>query len=279
MPEDMAELQRWRLHNWRQTPETRVRDADDAIDVIERQGIATLYPVSPEIPSLFAAYMGDAEAKIDPKWDSPAGHVYTWRWVLGRRDVALYAVLVRGRPTWISWGMTPAALRLWSDQRTPDELSDAGLISAEAYRIARALDGAGGTLLTGDLRREAGFPTGKAQRAAFLSAIAELDARLLLAKNFVGESDEMQHSLLSARYPEQAAAASRLTREEALDRWLRVYLSQAAYAVPSVLARHLRLTEAELRAGFEGLAEAGRARRATLAQQKGSCYVWAGTPA
>ena len=168
--------------------------------------------------------------------------------MLGRREVALYAVLVRGRPTWISWAMVPAALRLWSDQRTPDELSDAGLISADAYRIAQALERAGGTLVTGDLRREANFPTGKDQRAAFLKAIAELDARLLLAKTFAGDGDEMQHNLITTRYPDLATASERLCREDALDAWLRTYLPGAVYALPTPLAKHLKLPEADLRA-------------------------------
>ncbi len=274
--EMFADLRQRRLRNWRQTAETRLPGADDAPAVIDQHGIVTLYPVSPEVPNLFSAYLGDPDAKTDPNWDSPSGQVYTWRWVLGKRAVALYAVLVRSRPTWISWAMVPAALRLWSDQRTPDELSDAGLISSDAYRITQALERAGGTLATGDLRREADFPTGKDQRAAFLKAIAELDARLLLAKTFAGDGDEMQHNLITTRYPDLAAAAERLSREDALDAWLRAYLPGAVYALPTPLAKHLKLPEADLRAGLDRLAAAGLVQQATFPDQKGTCYVWQG---
>ncbi len=276
MTASLADLRQRRLRNWRQTPDNRLSGADDAGSVIDQHGIVTLYPVSPEVPNLFSAYLGDPEAKTDPNWDSPSGQVYTWRWVLGRREVALYAVLARGRPTWISWAMVPAVLRLWSDQRTPDELSDAGLISSDAYRIALALDRAGGVLATGELRQEAGFPTGKDQRAAFLKAIAELDARLLLAKTFAGDGDEMQHNLITARYPDLAAASERLGREDALDAWLRIYLSGAVYAFPTPLAKHLKLPEAELRAALDRLAAAGLAEQATFPDQKGACYIWPG---
>ncbi len=273
---NLADLHRQRLTNWRQTPETHLAGAEDAIGVIERHGVVTLYPVSPEVPNLFSAYIGDAAAKTDPNWDSPSGQVYTWRWLLGKREVALYAVLVRARPTWISWAMAPAALRLWSDQRTPDELSDSGLISPDAYRITQALERAGGTLATGDLRREAGFPTGKDQRTAFLKAIAELDARLLLAKTFAGDGDEMQHALIAARYPEHSRAAERLTREDALDTWLRAYLSGAVYALPAPLGKHLKLPEPELRSAFDRLVDRGLARRVAFPDQKGACYTWQG---
>ncbi len=67
-----------RLHNWRQTPETRIADANSA-GLIDRLGVAAFYPVSPEIPNLFHAYVGDPEARTDSQWYSPSGHVYTWR--------------------------------------------------------------------------------------------------------------------------------------------------------------------------------------------------------
>ena len=272
--ETLAALYARRLEQWRQTAERRIRDADDAGGEIARLGLVTLYPVSPEIPNLFSAFMGDPEAKTDPNWDSPSGQVYTWRWVLGRREVGMYAVLVCGRPTWIAWELLPAALRLWSDPRTPDELADAGLISAGAYRLARALDDVGGTLPTGELRAAAGYPTGKEQRAAFLKAVAELDDRLLLAKTFAADGDEMTHALISARYPTHVAASEQLAREAALDAWLRSYLPLAVYALPVPLARHTKLPEAELRAGLERLVAAGVARQASFDGQKGACYVW-----
>jgi hypothetical protein len=269
-----ADLHRRRLDLWRQTSERHIRDAEDAGGEIARLGLVTLYPVSPEIPNLFSALLGDPEAKTDPNWDSPSGEVYTWRWVLGRREVGMYAVLVRGRPTWIAWELLPAALRLWSDARTPDELADAGLISADAYRVARALDDAGGALPTGELRAAAGFPTGKEQRAAFLKAVAELDDRLLLAKTFAADSDEMTHALISARYPTYVAASERLAREAALDAWLLSYLPLAVYTLPAPLARHTKLPEPKLRAGLERLVAAGVARQASFDGQKGACYVW-----
>jgi hypothetical protein len=270
---DETSLQARRREHWCQTPQTRIPDPDAAVRLIERVAIATLFPASPEVPNLFHAYVGDPGAQTSSHWDSPSGHVYGWRWALGRREAAFYSVLVRGRPTWISWALFPAMLRLCGELRTPDELYDAGELSGDAYRIAQALDAAGGVLSTGDLRRQAGFPTGKSQRAAYLKAVDELDNRLLLAKVFSPDDDDMRHALVRARYPEHVATAEQMTRVDALDAFLTTYLPAAVYAVPTVLAKHLKLPEAELRAGLDRLVSAGRATTLTLSDQKGICYL------
>jgi hypothetical protein len=249
-----------RLENWRQTPATKLGGVDDAPAFIEAAGIVTLYPVSPEIPNLFHAYLGDPEAKTDSAWDTPSGQVYTWRWILGRKGAAFYTAIVRNRPTFVRWSLLPAVLALRGELRMPDELFDLGILSADAYRITQALEDAGGVLGTGDLRRASGFPTGKEQRAAYLKAVAELDARLILAKVFSSNEDEdMQHALVREQYPDAVAAAEGMSREDALEGFLRAYLPLAVYAVPPVLARHLKLPPAEVSAGVEALVREGAA--------------------
>lgn len=268
---DVAALQERRLRTWRQTPETRLAGADDAVPLIERAGVVTLFPASTEIPNLYHAYMGSPDAGTDSQWDSPSGEVYTWRWTLGRRAVAFYTAVVRGRPTWVSWPLLPAVIRLRGELHTPDELIDSGQISSGAYRITQALEAAGGVLETGELRRAAGFPTGKEQRAAYLKAVAELDNRLMLAKVFTPDDEDMRHALVAVRYPEHLAAAERMSDDEALRQFLLAYLPCAAYAAPTVLARHLALPEATLRAGLERLAAESLVKTVTMRGQKGAC--------
>jgi hypothetical protein len=265
-----------RRRRWRQTTEDRIPDSDAAVELIDRVGIATLFPASPEIPNLYHAYVGDAERPTDSKWDSPSGHVYEWRWHLGRREAAFYGVVVRKRPTWVSWTMVPAVLRLRGELRTPDELFDLAVISPAAYRIAQALDESGGALSTGDLRQAAGFPTGKEQRAAYLKAVDELDSRLLLAKVFSPDELDMSHALVSARYPELVEKAEHMSRDAAYDCLLRVYLPHAMFAAPTVLARHLGVPEDELRASLDRLETEGAVRRQEINGYKGACYVCAG---
>lgn len=271
---DLAALQARRLEVWRQTPQTHIAGADEAIPLINQLGFVTLYPVSPEIPNLYHAYVGDPNRPTDSKWDSPAGQVYSWRWTLGRQKVAFYTALVKKRSTWVSRALLPAVLRLWGELRMPDELYDNRLITPEAYRIAKALDEAGQPLSTSELRERAGFPTGRTQRAAYLKAVEELETRLLLAKVFEESKEDAFHTLVSNGYRQYADAADRLTREAALDAFLAAYLPSAVYALPATLAKHLKLSDAELSAALERLAAEGHAERANFDGVKGTCYVW-----
>jgi hypothetical protein len=276
MMDEMHVLRGQRLANWSQTPETKLPGADEATRLIERVGMATLFPASLEIPNLYHAYVGDPNAKPDSAWDSPAGEVYSWRWALGRREAAFYTAIVRSRPTWVSWDLLPAVLRLRADLRAPEEIHGAGELSDGALRIAQALEEAGGVLSTGDVRRAAGFPTGKAERAAYLKAIEELDTRLLLAKVFSDDDEDMRHALVSVRYADHVAHAEELGRDGALEQFLTIYLLNAVYATPALLAKHLKLAEPELHASLERLATQGRATRTALPGYKGDCYVWSG---
>lgn len=271
---DLATLHARRLASWRQTPDTHITGADDAIPLINRLGFVTLYPVSPEIPNLYHAYVGDPSRPTDSKWDSPAGRVYSWRWTLGRQKVAFYTALVKKRSTWVSWELLPAVLRLWGDLRMPDELYDSRLITPEAYRIASTLDGAGCPLSTSELRERAGFPTGKDQRSAYLKAVEELETRLILAKVFEEGEDDAYHALVADRYREHVDAADRMTREAALDAFLAAYLPAAIYVMSTTLAKHLKLSDAELSAALERLAAAGHAEPTTLDGVKGVSYLW-----
>ena len=271
---DPQTLRTERLANWGQTPATSTPDLDSATALIARLGLVTLYPVSPELPNLLHAYTGDPTTQAASDWDSASGHVYTWRWELGRREAGFYTAIVRGRPTFVARPLLPAILRLRGDLRDPEELYDLGQLSNAAYRIAVALTEAGGVLDTGTLRRAAGFPTGKEQRVAYLKAVAELDARILLAKVFSPDDEEMRHALVQARYPEHVTAAENLTRDAALDQFLATYLPHAAYALPTPFARHLGLPLPELRAALDRLIAKNQAHTAQLPGEKEPWVIW-----
>jgi hypothetical protein len=272
--DDLEQLYARRLVSWCQTPETRLPDAAAAAGFIERVGLATLFPASPEIPNLFHAHTGDPAAQTESKWDSPAGHVYGWRWALGRPGAGFYTAIVRGRPTWVAWDLLPAVLRLRGTLRPPDELYAAGELSASAYRIVQVLTDCGGVLSTSDLRALAGFPTGKAERAAYLKAIAELDARLLLAKVFADDDEDMRHALVGVRYPQHTAAAAHLSYAAALEQLLITYLAHAKYVLPATLARHLGLPATELRTALQVMADSHRVTPRAFPEYREIGYVW-----
>lgn len=237
-PEDI------RAGRWCQTPATRIAGSEEAPALIGRVGIATLFPVSPEVANLYAAFVGPG-VPTDSGHATPSGEVYSWRWELGRRAVAFYGTVVRGKPTWVAWDLLPALLRLLGDTRPLAAQVADGLLSDDARRVAEALEGNGGALTTGDLRRLAGFETGRERRAAYLRAIAELDRRLLIGRGF-GPPDEpddhdMRQLLIAARHPDAIAAADDLDAETAMRHVLTRYLQAAAFIRPTSFARHLRL--------------------------------------
>jgi hypothetical protein len=291
-PPAFAALRAQRLNAWRQTAENKLAGPDDGAALIEALGLVTLFPVTPEAPDLYHAYVGDPDRSTEMQWDSPSGQVYTWRWVLGRREVACYTNVFKKRPTWIAWDLLPAVLRLLSDPRMPDELMHLGVITPEAYRIAQALEEAGHPLSTSELRAAARFPTGREQRAAYQKALAELDARLLLTRVFSPdaraasdpapaegeESSEvgMGHTLFSVSYRAHLDTAERLTREQALDQLLTRYLPGAVWAATKPLARALNIPQPELDAALTRLEEQGKTRRLTLKEIPGPAWLWAG---
>lgn len=237
-------------------------DPAAATAFIERLGIATLYPASSEVPNLFWAFVSQANAKSEAKWDSPAGHVYGWRWDLGRSAAAFYGSLVAKKPTWIAWKVFPTVLAFAMDRKEPEEQYADGLLSNEAIRIVRAFEGTSGVLSTKELRSRAGFPTGKAERAAYLRGVEELDARMFLAKTFAegGDGDDMSHALVRIKYADQVAAALKMSPEAALTAFLEQYLPQAVYIDPKIFAKHLRLPAATMVAALADLVSRGLAK-------------------
>jgi hypothetical protein len=270
------ELRQRRLTNWRQTATTKIQTPDEAAELINNLGVATLYAASPEIPNLFSAYVGNPDEAPAAEWDSPSGHVYGWRWELGRPAKAFYSVLVRKRPTWVSWEMLPAILRLKAEFRSIEEIYQAGELPHNARRVGQALEEAPeGVLSTGELRQRAGFPTGKENRAAYLKAVEELDSRLVLAKVFSPDdtNNDMSHALIRRRFAEHFAAAEAMSEEDALQRFLQTYIAGAVYVLPTPLAKHLNYPEAKLRTALAKLTSEGKLEEATFPEHKGICYV------
>ena len=83
----------------------------------------------------------------------------------------------------------------------------------------------------------------------------------------------MYHTLVRKQYPDQVAAAERTTLEEALDQFLQVYLPQAVYANPPVLAKDLKIPAVALSTAFERLMAAHQVDLIPLTRNN-SGYLW-----
>lgn len=260
---ELEELQARRRRNWRQVPEASVPTSEEARAFIDEVGLVTLYAASPEFPSLYQAHMGDPNPPTFATWDSPSGFVYTWRWELGRPHAAFYGVVVAKKPTWIAFDRLPTVLGALMERRTPQELYEAGELSADGLRVAEAFTGTEGVLSTKELRARAGFEKGKESRAAYLKAVEELDARLWLAKRFFGEgeADEMHHALVRTHYAEAAQAGLAMDRTDALTDFLAGHLAHAAYFDPKAVGRHLKVDPAIYAAAIDRLEKNRQAQR------------------
>jgi len=261
---DVGQLKAKRLAKWHLDGKSRIPGPREAVQFIEEMGVCTLFATSPEFPNLYQAHMGDANAKTQASWDSPAGHVYTWRWDIGRPHSAFYAAIVAGKPTWVSWETLPYLLAARMEMRTPDELYDAGLISERAYKLACAFDDTDGVLSTRELRERGGFPTGKESRAQYLKALGELEALLLVANRFSenGADDDMNHAMVDYHYRDFAERARAIGPDAGLVGLLERYLPSAVFIEPKTFARHLRLGPDALEAAVSELVAAGKAVRA-----------------
>ena len=265
-----------RAERWCQSPATRIAGPDEAATLIGRAGIATLFPASPEFADLYAAYVGPG-VPTDSGHSTPSGEVYAWRWELGRREVAHYGTVVRGKPTWVAWDLLPAVLRLLGDTRPLAAQVAAGLLSDDAHRVAEALEGNGGALTTGDLRRLAGFETGRERRAAYLRAVAELDRRLLVGRGS-GPPDEpddhdMRQVLIATRHPDAVAAANALDADTAMRHLLTRYLDAAAFIRPALFARHLRLERTAVERVLAAMAAEGLVERQRPIGERHDVYM------
>ena len=261
---------------WCQPAATRLHGPGDAIPLIERAGIVTLYPVSSEFPDLFSAFAGP-DAEPDSRHDSPSGEIHTWRWLLGRQRIAFYGTAVRGKPTWVAWDLLPALLRLRADTRSADALYAAGLLSDDARRVADALADAGEPLTTGELRQLAGFETGKERRAAYLKAIAELDKRLMIGRAF-GSPDNpddtgMRQTLVSVSYPDAVSAAESLDAGAAMRALLTRYVAAARVLRPRLFGRHLGLTAIDVEAALDVLTSDGLLTALHPEQERDPIYL------
>lgn len=233
-----------------------MENADAAGPFMERMGICTVYPASPEVPNLFHAYLSDPEAKTDSSWDSPSGEVYTWRWRLGATDAAFYG-LIGKRPTWVAWDLLPSVLAVFMERRSISELYSEGLLSQESMRIGEAFQGAGGILSTKELRMRAGFPKGKENRASYEKALEELERKLIVAKKLGGseKDDVMFHALVADRHADAVAKACQISLVEGISNILDRYLRAAQYLAPKAFNKFFKFPqeafeEAISRGGF-----------------------------
>lgn len=277
---DPARLLAYRAETFRQRPEARLLDIDDARRYVNERGFVYFWPITGvEFPSLWAAVAGNRP--VADEHDDP-GHV-TWRW----KDHSLdkrwwyYAKVLRGKATLIDLHVAPHFYALSENYGEPeqdylDQYQD-GLLSHEAKTIYEALLTTG-PLDTVNLRRQIRM-TSQASNTPFESALVYLQRDFKILPVGVAETGAWRYSFIyectHRWYPDLPAAARAISRKAARQALAGHCLRALGAARFASLRKLLQWKPDELEAALVGLAAAGVARgNCLLAGEKGEWWVW-----
>jgi hypothetical protein len=149
------------------------------------------------------------------------------------------------------------------------------VISQDAYRIAQVLDQSVEPVGTAQIRKRAGFPTGKEKSAAYHKGLAELENRLLVTSEFSQDDEEgtKHHGLMFVRRRDDVKAAEQMTKEQAVDALLRAYIRTAMYVLPAPLGKHLRVPVEDMTACLAGLESEDAVSAVEAPPTKGKAWV------
>jgi len=232
------QVQSWRDARYRRRPDLRVASEDEALAFLNDVGLATLFSSGGvELPSLWEAICGGARLLPRHHDDHELGLAWTWKDTLPACKDILYGKFLRKKPVFISLDMLPWFYALSGNFGELDDYLEQyrdGLFSEEARRIYEALL-EHGALPTSHLRRLARLGE-KDSTSRFDRAVAELQAGFKIVK--VGISDANRwgycyvYDLFLRRFPDEAAAARRISENQAADRILTRYLETVLVATP-----------------------------------------------
>lgn len=226
------------IMNWR----CRVRTSGDAVRFIDTVGYCLLFPIkNVPLPSLYYAM-----ARREPvTWDDYAARLWNWKDNFPRRRQAFYTKYFHGRGTFISLKLLPDFLAMEGaslDDFDQSCLYAAGRITADACLIWKTLE-AHGPLATLELRHACKMES-QAGNKRYKRAILELSRSLIVvhfgAEQETGAWASSRFELTERAFPEEAAAAKRLTPHIARKALAKKYLAWHPDAKPGTLARLFR---------------------------------------
>jgi hypothetical protein len=230
-----AAIEHWRDQRWRRTPERQVHIEAEARAFFDEVGLAFLYGErGTEIPTLWGAVSGSRGPVPQNHNDPYVGRVWEWKDTLPARKEVYYGKWLRGKPTFVSLALLPAAYALspnYGDPLDYIEQYEAGLLSVEARNIYEVLLNQG-ALATSYLRQESGLSGGGAVARRFDSALVELQMQFQIVK--VGVSDASRwgyayvYDLFTRQFPAVADLAHLITTDQAMDTLLLAHLENVA---------------------------------------------------
>jgi hypothetical protein len=218
---DLDLVKRVREHNYRRTPERRLRTVEDARAFVEEVGFCFFWPIKGvELPNLFHAIAGRVRPVPMEHGDPDISKCWGWKDESLDKKRWYYGKLLRRRATLVSLEQLPYFYALSENYGSLDdylqEYAD-GLMTAEAKAIYEALL-EHGPLDTVRLRREARM-SAESAKSRFDRGLVELQVGLKVLPIGVARTGAWNYAftyeLFQRWFPEVPEQARAIKRSEA----------------------------------------------------------------
>ncbi len=254
-------LERLRDQTFRRVPRLRVRGERSALAFINEVGFcSTFHRVREPLPCLWVAVCGRRDPRFPRHTHSDPSIGLTWllKDILPAKKRVYYGKLLKGRPTLVSLSCFPAFFRLIrGDKGSGDYLSDyrAGRLTRTAKIVMDALM-EGHPQYTRDLRAACRLRAPE-QTREFERAVGELQRGLWIVKTEERYEPSFSYrwDVLDSWLEEEAVAARKLDRAEAIYRLLKTHIDAVYYTRADLVARLLDLSPAEVTLALDRLIE------------------------
>jgi hypothetical protein len=249
------EVELYRDHQWRRTPDLRVEDRSGAERLVESIGFcAALTDSRRPGPSLYIAVCGRRDAHMPRNVQKDPETSLTWyiKDDLLRAGRVYYAKLTKARTIFIAPRLIPHFNALWGVPRRKESQT----LSADAMSVLKVLRKEW-EMATSDLREASGVR----DRARFSKAIDELQRAMKVIPGEVVYEPAFTYiwTLAEGRFPEHLSI--KVTRQDALREVARTFLEGAGMTALGELAKVTGLSRPDAGLGNHQLVDEGHADR------------------
>ncbi len=249
------EIEIFRDHNWRRSPDLRIENGVDAESLIETVGFcAALTDARRGGPSIYVAVCGrrDAHMPRNVQKDPEASLAWVIKDEVMKRGRVYYAKLAKSRSTFLARRLIPHFNALWGIPRK----EEASKLSDEARAILKVLRKEW-EMATCDLRQESGV----VDRPRFTRAMDELQSAMKVIPADVLYEPYFTYiwMLAEGRFAEDLKV--KVKRDVALKEVARAFLDGAGMTLRGELARITGLSRTDAGRGNQMLVKEGYAEQ------------------
>ncbi|MCI0486887.1 MAG: winged helix DNA-binding domain-containing protein [Blastocatellia bacterium] len=249
------EIETYRDHMWRRTPDLRIESAIEAEQLVEDVGFcAALTDARRGGPSLYVAVCGrrDAHLPRNVQKDPEASLAWTLKDDVMQRGRVYYAKLGKGRATFVAPRLIPHFNALWGVPRR----KESEMLSSDARAVLKVLRREW-EMATGDLRKESGIE----ERKRFTRALDELQRAMKVIPGEALYKPWFTYIWMISEGRFAKELAVKVKRETALREVARAYLKGAGMTLRGELAKMTGLSRPDAGRGNHALVDEEYAER------------------